>query len=251
MPATHRLANILLLPSYTSTQSHLRLRASRYSVGEIWKHIFSVCVHSDLEGIDTISLRGRNLRFARLEESGLSGVILYELPVIQDPHGTRRWRPAVTLEDVFGSKEMDYEDGMTIQDLLDLTSARLVYFPAYACTSFFAGQAMHAFLSDSCQSRPQPALDGFFVFTGSPVHLSKSSFPDSATDDTVTAIQSCEIASPEGSPSSDSDGFEHEHLAGQCDSSLDSFGPSTPPRSSSPPIQERSPKLDQALSLSF
>jgi len=126
------------MPSYDqhlSSNAHLILRrSSRYPAGEIWKHTFSVCVYSDLEIWEVSS---NNRRFARLEDRGLSGIILYEVPVTPGPDG--HIHPSFTLEEAFGREENEYEDGMSVTELLDSTNARLVYFPAYACTSFFVG----------------------------------------------------------------------------------------------------------------
>jgi len=135
---TDRLARVLRMPSYDqhlSSNAHLILRrSSRYPAGEIWKHTFSVCVYSDLEIWEVSS---NNRRFARLEDRGLSGIILYEVPVTPGPDG--HIHPSFTLEEAFGREENEYEDGMSVTELLDSTNARLVYFPAYACTSFFVG----------------------------------------------------------------------------------------------------------------
>jgi hypothetical protein len=86
-----------------------------------------------------------NGRFVRLEWSGLSGVILYTIPVKLGING--RARPAFTIEGVFGSEEADYEDGMSIIELLDSAQAKLIYFPAYACTSFIVSCAVSHFFT--------------------------------------------------------------------------------------------------------
>lgn len=51
--------------------------------------------------------------------------------------------PSFTLEEAFGREENDYEDGMSVTELLDSTNAKLVYFPSYACTSFFVRDTMN------------------------------------------------------------------------------------------------------------
>ena len=85
---TDRLARILRIPSYDQflpSNTHLILRRSlRHPAGEIWKHTFSICVHSDLEICEVSS---NNRRFARLEDRGLSGIILYEVPVTPGTDG--------------------------------------------------------------------------------------------------------------------------------------------------------------------
>ncbi|KXN87853.1 hypothetical protein AN958_08042 [Leucoagaricus sp. SymC.cos] len=129
-------------------------RSSRYPPGHIWKHIFSVCVYSDLDGLNPTVLWRRNTRFVRLEDFGLSGVILYELPVFHGIDG--RTRPRLTLEGVFGCEKRDYEDGMSIGDLLDAADAKLVYFPAYACTSFIVRILAYSFFVSTSASSLAP-----------------------------------------------------------------------------------------------
>lgn len=139
---TDRLARILRVPSYDQylpSNACLILRhSSRHPAGEIWKHTFSVCVHSDLDICEVLS---NNRRFARLEDRGLSGIILYEVPVTPSTDGYMH--PSFTLEEAFGREENDYEDGMSVTELLDSTNAKLVYFPSYACTSFFVRDTMN------------------------------------------------------------------------------------------------------------
>lgn len=180
-----------------------------------------------------MSISSRNRRFARLEQSGLSGVILYEIPVKHRSDG--RTCPGVTLEEVFGSKEGNYEDGMNMKELLGSTDARLVYFPAYACTSFFIGQVMHTFLAGDCHLQLRPALNGFFVFTDSSDQDGYQS-AESIVDESAVAAQICGVEDSEGSAASNSD--EDERLSEKFDSSVDSLGPPTPPRLDSPPIHD-------------
>lgn len=121
-------SSITLFNHHTSTVS-----PSSHPTGEIWKHIFSVCVYSDLAGTSPTTWR-KNRRFVRIERFGLSGVVLYQIPITREKD--KRIRPTFTLDEVFGSEEYDYQDGMSITQLLDSTNAKMVYFPAYACTSF-------------------------------------------------------------------------------------------------------------------
>jgi hypothetical protein len=134
LPWSHRLSQILRpIPSNSLfNQPTFIIRPPPYPSGEIWKHIFSVCVYSDLAGSRSRILWGKsNRRFVRFEQIGLSGVILYEIPAICESMGCIR--PMFTVEDVFGG---DCVDGMSITRLLELTNAKMIYFPAYACTSF-------------------------------------------------------------------------------------------------------------------
>jgi hypothetical protein len=100
-------------------------RHSRHQRGKIWKIALAQSVFADL----SLGLHGGK-RFFRLEHSGLSGVIVYELPASIEGHG------AFTLKTVFGD-DSDSEDlSMDVEDLLDAVCASLIYAPAYACTSF-------------------------------------------------------------------------------------------------------------------
>lgn len=136
LPWSHRLSQILrpasctaIFEPYTPT-----LRRVSNPPGDIWKHLFSVCVYSDLAGIIPNKGWRKNRHFARLEQFGLSGVVLHQTPVKRRRDGDTR--PCYTLEEVFGSEEHDYEDGMSITQLLACIDTILVHFPAYACTSF-------------------------------------------------------------------------------------------------------------------
>lgn len=72
-------------------------------------------------------------RFVRLEKlSGLSGIILYNLP--GSPGGLRD-ENRLDLDSVFGKEDLE-DDGMDLDALLDAVQTRLIYFPVYACTSF-------------------------------------------------------------------------------------------------------------------
>ncbi|PPR06259.1 hypothetical protein CVT24_000931, partial [Panaeolus cyanescens] len=126
-------------------------------------------------------------RFVRIECIGLSGVLLYELasaeypPVLPGPQAFNHSRldgtaahpytkqpmpseyPLLTLESVFGDLTDPHSPSMHIDDLLDAVKAKVFYFPAYACTSFIAGQAMVAFLRNQPELRPVPCPDGFSV----------------------------------------------------------------------------------------
>jgi hypothetical protein len=42
----------------------------------------------------------------------------------------------LTVEAVFGDETDTADEGMDVDDMIDVIHGRLVYFPAYACTSF-------------------------------------------------------------------------------------------------------------------
>lgn len=110
-------------------------------------------------------------RFVRVEYLGLSGVVFYEIPVppsaaslsiVGESHAAGLYttraesvstargalalrirrahsvaaHPRITLASVFGDLDNDEESGMDLDDLMDEVDAKVVYFPAYACTSF-------------------------------------------------------------------------------------------------------------------
>jgi len=94
---------------------------------------------------------------------GLSGVILYELPdaghlEAGDPQSSK----ALTLQEVFGDDDDPEDLGMEVDHLLDRVGARLIYAPAYACTSFVVGQVMNA-LIHSHRMRPIATSHGIIV----------------------------------------------------------------------------------------
>jgi hypothetical protein len=125
-PWSHRLSRILRPTTSSSlcTRPTFIPRPPVYPGGEIWKHIFSFCVYSDLAG--SVLWGKSNRRLVRFERFGLGGVILYEIPVVCGPTGCVRPMFAI-------------EDGTSITRLLELTNTKVVYFPAYACTSFTVG----------------------------------------------------------------------------------------------------------------
>jgi len=93
---------------------------------------------------------------------------------------------------------------------------------------------MHAFLTDNHRLRPRPAVNGFFVY---PEIL------DSGRGNEIGSIIEAQIKAQlyndhEFDDSSSSHSDEQDQVDEKCNSSLDSFGPETPPRLDSPPIQE-------------
>uniref|UniRef100_A0A8H7Y8V6 Uncharacterized protein n=1 Tax=Psilocybe cubensis TaxID=181762 RepID=A0A8H7Y8V6_PSICU len=163
---------------------------SRHSAGELWRHVLSCSIYHDLAGEkEEMQLaRGRSWRrFVRMECMGLSGLLFYEInPPLSSGENSesvdgRIVAPAVencqssalnlTLESVFGNPDDPDDSGMAVDDLLDAVHARVVYFPAYACTSFITGQAMAAFFRDQPSFRPRPAPEGFSVPTSQTMEL--------------------------------------------------------------------------------
>jgi len=121
-----RLYSVRLLP-YFDKQANPRL--FRHHPGTIWKTALAQSIFADL----SLGIRGR--RFIPLEHLGLSGVILYELPVItaqDDPEN----HSGFTLKSVFGDDSHPDDLGMDVEDLLDAVCGTLIYVPAQACTSF-------------------------------------------------------------------------------------------------------------------
>ena len=89
--------------------------------GILWRSVLAQSIFSDL------SLKlASGRRFLPLHHLGLCGVILYELPG-QAQNGE------FTISSVFGDSS---DPGMDTEELLDGVRAKLVYAPAYACTSF-------------------------------------------------------------------------------------------------------------------
>ncbi|KAF9445751.1 hypothetical protein P691DRAFT_777352 [Macrolepiota fuliginosa MF-IS2] len=242
-PWTYHLAQILRPAFYTTIFSSATptLLSTYHPPGQIWKHIFSNCVYSDLAGtIPTMARWNENRRFVRIEQFGLSGVVLYQIPVTHSVDGHAQ--PSITLERVFGSEERDFEDGMTITQLLDHTNARIVYFPVYACTSFTIGQVMHAFLTNVPQARPYPARDGFIVYADTAHAFCGDEAEPEGNIQIKSSPRPGQISlsiSPSDSGSEQGSGV----LSNKDDSSVESFGPHTPPRFDSPSIHEfQSPK---------
>lgn len=107
----------------------------RHPPGEMWRHIISLCVYSDLAdpGYD---LARNKRRFVRIEHIGLSAVVFYEIPTSQDHTGDMDRNLNTTLESIFGNPNDPNTPGMFIDDLLDWIDSHIVYFPSYSCTSF-------------------------------------------------------------------------------------------------------------------
>ncbi|KAF4612415.1 hypothetical protein D9613_004591 [Agrocybe pediades] len=177
-PAPHPLSE-----KFATSNSRSKFR---HIPGDIWRHALCTSVFSDLAGTAECSSAGgvpvsafpgsqRSRtwkRFTRLDHAGLSGVLFYEIRSLHDhelpgPSSLgvveRHNLKPLTMEEVFGDLDDPSDSSMCIDDLLDSIHAKVVFFPAYACTSFIAGQAMHSFLLDIPHLRPQPAEGGFRV----------------------------------------------------------------------------------------
>jgi hypothetical protein len=133
--------------------------------------MLAVSVYHDLAGSALTHHSRQSItwrRFVRVEHLGLSGVVLYEIPIppsfcsgsvgegasipkkkaepLNTARGTLAMRirrtssvvapPRITLTSVFGDLDNDEDAGMDLDDLMDEIDAKVVYFPAYACTSF-------------------------------------------------------------------------------------------------------------------
>jgi len=93
---------------------------------------------------------------------------------------------------------------------------------------------MHAFLTDNHRLRPRSAVNGFFVY---PEIL------DGGRGNEIGSIIEAQITvqlynGHDFDDSSSSHSDEQDQVDEKCNSSLDSFGPETPPRLDSPQIQE-------------
>ncbi|KAF8167138.1 hypothetical protein B0H34DRAFT_669643 [Crassisporium funariophilum] len=142
----------------------------RHRPGHIWRHLLTESVYHDLIGTAEQHHPRTLRRIVRVEQTGLSGVLLYELrsSSLKYTNGDYEERiddpGSLTLTDVFGDLEDPSDLGMELDDLLDAVNAKVVYFPAYACTSFISGQVMNAFLLDQPALRPYPAHGGISIY---------------------------------------------------------------------------------------
>ncbi|KAK0475402.1 hypothetical protein IW261DRAFT_1610005 [Armillaria novae-zelandiae] len=137
-PSTTWSANISRLLSSKSLSRTSTGRA-HYPAGEIWKRVVVESVFQDL--LHSPEMKGRR-RFLRMDEHGLGGVILYEIP--------DDW----TVDSVLGMG--------AVEDLFDGIGVRVSFVPLYACTSFVTGQIMNA-RSHNVAMVPVPSHSGFSV----------------------------------------------------------------------------------------
>jgi len=93
---------------------------------------------------------------------------------------------------------------------------------------------MHAFLTEDHRLRPRPAVNGFFVY---PEILDSGEGKEigPAIEESQITAQLYNYHDFDDSSSSQSD---EQDQVDDCNSSLGSFGPETPPRLDLPPIQE-------------
>ncbi|KAK0194745.1 hypothetical protein F5146DRAFT_1117732 [Armillaria mellea] len=131
-------ANISRLLS-SKSPSHTSPGRTHYPAGEIWKRVVVESVFQDL--LHSPGMKGRR-RFLRMDEHGLGGVILYEIP--------HDW----TVDSVLGMG--------AVEDLFDGIGVRVSFVPLYACTSFVTGQIMNARFHNVAMV-PIPSHSGFSV----------------------------------------------------------------------------------------
>ncbi|KIM82158.1 hypothetical protein PILCRDRAFT_820528 [Piloderma croceum F 1598] len=163
---TDALAQVLQPPLTDSFVHNLpsNPRHTRHPPGNIWKAALAHFVLSDL----SLGIYGVR-RYVRLEYLGLSGIILYHLPAGRLPCRSITAEDEydeesgiLTVQAVFGDENDTADEGMDMDDLIDVIHGRLVYFPAYACTSFAIGQVMNAIVHSS-RVEPKPLRHGFVV----------------------------------------------------------------------------------------
>jgi hypothetical protein len=183
----------------------------------------------------------------------LSGVILYELP---NPGrlGVGGASGALTLQEVFGADDDPEDLGMDVDHLLDRVGARLIYAPAYACTSFVVGQVMNA-LIHSHRMRPIATAHGILVDSAAftlfdSVNVGPTPYAPKPTIDVLSYLKPAarmkrSASSPPPFPPSQPLSDDHGELFNDLDlaqddasfdsstSSIDSLGPCTPPHSRS------------------
>ncbi|KAF9070056.1 hypothetical protein BDP27DRAFT_1447151 [Rhodocollybia butyracea] len=87
-----------------------------------------------------------------MDEYGLSAVVLYEIPGLDENTDANSVKPNSfqwTLTDIFGDGINTENPGISVEELLDGIDVRMVYIPSYACTSFVTGQIMNAEMHNS------------------------------------------------------------------------------------------------------
>ena len=138
---SYKLYNTLQ-PSRTRSPAP-SLSVFRHLPGDIWRHAFSVSVYVDLEAFSEDSYPSSWRRFVRLEHFGLSGIIFYEIRR-GHPNGEypENGSQELTFKSVFGDLNDPSDLGMELDQLLDIVHAKVIYFPAYACTSFVVSIAL-------------------------------------------------------------------------------------------------------------
>ncbi|EGN93527.1 hypothetical protein SERLA73DRAFT_189221 [Serpula lacrymans var. lacrymans S7.3] len=148
-------------PTTSFSSGNANLRSSKQPLGVLWKAALTSHIFEDLSsGLNY----GR--RVLRLDYFGLQSVVLFEYPGIADGD-TEDADDPLDLSTVFGDLDSPQDESISVDQLIfDLVSAKLVYVPSYACTSFVTGQVIHAYLF-SPESYPRPTKNGFVVHPGS------------------------------------------------------------------------------------
>ncbi|KAK0462309.1 uncharacterized protein EV420DRAFT_1523996 [Desarmillaria tabescens] len=207
-PSSTWSANISRLLS-SKSPSRINPGPVNYPAGEIWKRVVVESVFQDL--LQPEEMKGKR-RFIRMDEHGLGGIILYEIP--QD------W----TIESVLGMS--------VVEDLFDGIGVRVSFVPLYACTSFVTGQIMNARFHN-VDMVPVPSHSGFSVDS-----LSFTLFDSIASEDefhhNVTPLHDAKDVLD-----SDDDSFTDTSLITDLedsDTSFGSIGPLTPTKSVLTPL---------------
>ena len=124
----------LITQRSNTLSNHFSKEAGRIlrPAGMIWRSVLAQSIFSDLAlAVDA------GKRFIPLHHLGLSGVILYDLPDTRpDGDTSNENSKRFTLSGVFGDPDDPQDLGMETDELLDRVQAKLIYLPAYACTSF-------------------------------------------------------------------------------------------------------------------
>ncbi|PBK65000.1 hypothetical protein ARMSODRAFT_1087650 [Armillaria solidipes] len=205
-------ANISRLLS-SKSPSRTSLGPAHYPAGEIWKRVVVESVFQDL--LHSPEMKGRR-RFLRMDEHGLGGVILYEIP--------HDW----TVDSVLGMG--------AVEELFDGIGVRVSFVPLYACTSFVTGQVMNARFHNVAMV-PVPSRSGFSVDS-----LSFNLFDSIASEDEPvrileytndTSLRVNDVFDEDGDDLADASLITDSE---DGDTSFDSIGPLTPTKSLLPTL---------------
>ncbi|KAK0241019.1 hypothetical protein EDD85DRAFT_817333 [Armillaria nabsnona] len=197
----------------SKSPSRPSLGPAHYPAGEIWKRVVVESVFQDL--LHSPEMKGRR-RFLRMDEHGLGGVILYEIP--------HDW----TVDSVL--------DMGAVEDLFDGIGVRVSFVPLYACTSFVTGQVMNARFHNVAMV-PVPSHSGFSVDA-----LSFNLFDSIASEDepigTLEYTNDTFLRVNDIFDDDDSDLADVSLVTDteDGDTSLGSIGPLTPTKSLPPPL---------------
>lgn len=132
---TDRLEQTIRLYSVSSSagsEQRTNPRLFRHPPGQLWRSALAESIYTDF----ALEINSGK-RFVRLEHLGLSGVIVYELPAVYSLAGSQSGETReFTSKEVFGDPYNSENPGMETEDLLEHVCAKLIFTPAYACTSF-------------------------------------------------------------------------------------------------------------------